>query len=258
MATRFSDHLLTGDHASRPAANTVPDGTLYACSDHDLIYQSDGATWSTWATLGAAPSDVAYDATTWNGNTDAPTKNAVRDKIESMGGGSGALVLIEQHTASASASLDFTTWYSSTYDEYMIEIVSLVTSTSAQPGFEMSTNGGSSYDTGNNYQWRSNYAYSGGVGLDGADPASRLNWRGASVTLSTEGAYNGTFRLYNPASASLWKAMTGQAMFIDASGLWLSNWCGVYESTTAVDAFRVIPSAGTLTSGVVRVYGIVK
>lgn len=30
-------------------------------------------------------SDVAYDATTWDANLDAPSKNAVRDKIESMG-----------------------------------------------------------------------------------------------------------------------------------------------------------------------------
>lgn len=34
-------------------------------------------------------SDVAYDATTWDNNTDAPTKNAVRDKIESLTSGSG-------------------------------------------------------------------------------------------------------------------------------------------------------------------------
>lgn len=54
MTTRFADHLLTGDHASRPAANTVPEGTLYSCTDHSLIYQSDGASWSTYATLGSA------------------------------------------------------------------------------------------------------------------------------------------------------------------------------------------------------------
>lgn len=55
MATRFIDHLLEGDHASRPAFGDVPQGTLYACSDHDLIYQSDGvAAWSTWATLGTS------------------------------------------------------------------------------------------------------------------------------------------------------------------------------------------------------------
>lgn len=32
--------------------------------------------------------DEAYDATNWNGNLEVPTKNAVRDKIESLSGGS--------------------------------------------------------------------------------------------------------------------------------------------------------------------------
>lgn len=44
--------FLTGVHASRPAANAVGAGALYSCSDHDLIYQSNGSAWSTWATVG--------------------------------------------------------------------------------------------------------------------------------------------------------------------------------------------------------------
>lgn len=43
--------LGTGDHASRPAASAVGVGGIYACSDHDLIYQTDGSSWSTWASL---------------------------------------------------------------------------------------------------------------------------------------------------------------------------------------------------------------
>lgn len=43
-----------GTHAARPAATAVQSGTLYSCSDHNLIYRSDGSAWSTWATLGAA------------------------------------------------------------------------------------------------------------------------------------------------------------------------------------------------------------
>jgi hypothetical protein len=35
--------------------------------------------------------DEAYDATNWNGNMEVPTKNAVRDKIESLGGGSNQI-----------------------------------------------------------------------------------------------------------------------------------------------------------------------
>jgi hypothetical protein len=32
-------------------ATAVPAGTLYSCTTHNLVYQSDGATWSTWANL---------------------------------------------------------------------------------------------------------------------------------------------------------------------------------------------------------------
>lgn len=55
--------FLTGDHASRPAANAVGKGALYSCTDHDLIYQSDGSTWTTWATLGGSgtPSGTELD-----------------------------------------------------------------------------------------------------------------------------------------------------------------------------------------------------
>lgn len=35
----------------------------------------------------ATVSDDAYDATSWNGNNEVPTKNALRDKIETLGGG---------------------------------------------------------------------------------------------------------------------------------------------------------------------------
>jgi hypothetical protein len=54
-ATVAGIHLGIDTHANRPAANTVPDGSLYSCSDHGLIYKSNyaGNSWSTWATLGA-------------------------------------------------------------------------------------------------------------------------------------------------------------------------------------------------------------
>jgi len=55
----------------------------------------------TWAGLVWAvppsppPSDEAYDATEWDGNANSATKNALRDKIEAMGGsGSASLVLV--------------------------------------------------------------------------------------------------------------------------------------------------------------------
>jgi len=54
MAATVQGILLDGDHASLPAAGDPPVGSIYSCSTHSLIYQTDGATWSTWATLGTA------------------------------------------------------------------------------------------------------------------------------------------------------------------------------------------------------------
>ena len=51
-ATTLPALLDTGDHASRPAASAVGTGALYSCTDHSLVYQTDGSTWTTWATLG--------------------------------------------------------------------------------------------------------------------------------------------------------------------------------------------------------------
>lgn len=55
--------------------------------------------------------DEAYDATSWNGNTEVPTKNAIRDKIESLSAGSGITRTITTTsgnvTAGSTASVDY-------------------------------------------------------------------------------------------------------------------------------------------------------
>jgi hypothetical protein len=53
--TRFADHLLIGDHASRPAATAVPAGGLYSCTTHNKIYQSNGTSWSDYVTSLVGP-----------------------------------------------------------------------------------------------------------------------------------------------------------------------------------------------------------
>lgn len=65
----------TGTHAARPAATAVGSGGLYSCTTHSLVYQTDGATWTTWATLGGAAVDDATIST-----TDITTNNASTTK----------------------------------------------------------------------------------------------------------------------------------------------------------------------------------
>ncbi len=67
-------------------SNTTGTGTL-----QPIKIQMNGSDALTVATNGdvSIANDDAYDASTWNGNTGLPTKNALRDKLESIGGGNG-------------------------------------------------------------------------------------------------------------------------------------------------------------------------
>jgi hypothetical protein len=49
--------LLHGVAASRPAANAVAGGTVYSATDTGAISQSDGSSWTTWATISAGIAD---------------------------------------------------------------------------------------------------------------------------------------------------------------------------------------------------------
>lgn len=64
-ATVQGTHLV-GDHSSRPAANAagLPVGTIYSCTDHGTLDQTDGSTWSTYYASGVGletPLDFIID-----------------------------------------------------------------------------------------------------------------------------------------------------------------------------------------------------
>lgn len=60
----------------------APSGTLSATNVQDALTELDTEKVAT-----SRVSDTAYDATSWDNNTDIATKNAIRDKIESMSAG---------------------------------------------------------------------------------------------------------------------------------------------------------------------------
>lgn len=119
--TYFSDHVQAGDHASRPAANAVPEGGLYSCTTHSLVYQSDGSsTWSTWATLGGGVSlgSATPEAESGAGAAGTAVAASHEDHVHpAAGGGGGVAILLDYLLGSdvsglsctGSAWTDFTT-----------------------------------------------------------------------------------------------------------------------------------------------------
>jgi hypothetical protein len=171
------------------------------------------------------------------------------------------LVLVEQHTASVSASLDFTTCITSTYDEYQIELIHVRPATNNSNLYlRMSTDGGATYDSTNLYGW-ANWAYRATAsGVSAGGLVGQIDLTPANVSNSASwGGASGTIKLFNPLG-SYYKQYGGKMTFFGESEQYLlgGEVVGYYQNASPVNAFRFLYSAGNITSGTIRCYGIKK
>lgn len=182
-------------------------------------------------------------------------------------GSPGALVLVEQHASTSGTAIAFTSCISSSYDEYMIELVGVQTTgtTFAQLGFRFSTDRGGTWIT-SGYGWRSQVNASGSVGGQGSNSAGAINWTTATTSAAGDVPFNATVRLFNPASTTAFHTMSGQVTeygIINGNSTTAENivFSGTDTQKTAVTAFELLLTNGStpaFAAGNVRCYGIVK
>lgn len=276
--------------AALPSAPVTGD---VACDsgDANLLKWYDGSTWNPAGTAGGVTTGVTLTSNlpvigagsgavavgTRSGNTTqyVTTTGAQTSgdcvKIDAngnhvangsaCGGGSGGLVLVEQRTASASATLNFTSCISSTYDEYLIEFVQVIpASNNVAFLMRVSTDAGSNYISATDYSsWTMRFS-SGGAAFDGASGATAIDLtKGGKVTDSANYGVNGHIRLFNPLGA-IYKVVSGQLAFQEQVGPNRTGWHtnGAYESSTDVDAFQFYFESGNIASGKIRCYGVAK
>lgn len=168
----------------------------------------------------------------------------------------GALVLLEQHTAATSASLAFTTGITATYDDYIIEILGcLSTTTSASLHLEVSTDGGGTWVSTNMlYALR----YLSSVSTAGLLVASAgfINL-GGYVSSAGAGA-SGQIHMFNPAAAQTKHFRVTLQCKHDDTNHYIFEGAGWYVDTTPINAFRIKFDVGNIASGTVRLYGVAK
>lgn len=191
--------------------------------------------------------------------TNIPVANAKSGSVL-PGANGGGLVLLEQHTASSSATLNFTTCISSTYDDYIIRFANIIPASSAVDfQFRISTNGGSSYDSSSNYYWGLNYVPNvGAAGVLQGSSVTSISLFTAIDTSVSFGGISGQINLYNPGSAASRKNTTFQVAANQVGATFSGVGSGVGGSATAVNAFQFFFSSGNIASGTIRCYGIAK
>lgn len=166
------------------------------------------------------------------------------------------LVLIQCQTASASATLDFTTGIGSTYDTYLLTISSIVPATnganlwlrvSTSATFRTASYSFSSFASSGN-------ATSGDAGSQVSDAKIIL-----AVSLSNAGDRDARAQVWlsQPSNTARYKQITFDSSALTGSGQTRYFGSGDYNGDTgAVDGLRVMMSGGNITSGKACLYGI--
>ena len=179
-------------------------------------------------------------------------------------GGSGALVFLEAHTASTSATLDFTSFISSTYDDYLIEGNFIRPANNAVDlNVEFGTGGGPTWDsTSGHYAWGTSMVNIGTATTVLDD--SNAGLPNIFKSMANDAGYgNGSFslRLTNPQSTSQRRKLHGTGAFANTTtpaerfGTIGVIWTDVTNAMTGV---RFLMSSGNISSGIIRIYGIAK
>jgi hypothetical protein len=177
-------------------------------------------------------------------------------------GSSGAsLVFIQSKTASASASIDFTSGIDSTYNDYLVKMTDVIpASNAADLTLRVSQDGGGTFKAG-----ATDYRYA----LASCDETGTITGTGAITTAIIVGnailntvntTFYGEVKFSNPAGTTRNKNFVTESGYVKSDGQLYSNrGAGLFIlNTAAFNAIRFIMSGGAITSGTFALYGIRK
>jgi hypothetical protein len=182
--------------------------------------------------------------------------------------GGGTLILLSTQTASASASISFTTGIDSTYDEYIFKFINIHPATDASVfEFNLSTDGGSTYDVTKTTTWfyaqhyendaSTEFGYDTGQDLAQSTSYQRL---GLSIGSDNDQSGSGYLHLFNPSSATYVKHFMARFGTVRSDDLQTEAYCAGYGNTVsacnAVD-FK-FHNASNIDDGIIKMYGLVK
>lgn len=174
---------------------------------------------------------------------------------------SGVWTLIQSQTASNQASVDFTSGITSSYKLFKLYITGLqcVVSGGSYVQILCSTDGGSSYDTGANYSYNTQYYGSSAVqDWSRATSATYIKWLHNAIPSSLTSTDTGSSEILitGLSSAAQYKQFRCISSTNVGSDMYEYNSGGSYNSATAVNAIRIIHSTGNMYAGVFSLYGL--
>ena len=181
--------------------------------------------------------------------------------------GDATLVLLSTQTASASASISFTSGINSTYDEYIFKFINIHPSSDGQPLlFQGSTDGGSTYGvtiTSTAFQASLDEAnlyptlqYSTGRDLAQSTSYQRLSV-GGGIQTGNDNSISGYLHLFEPSSNTFVKHFISNTCFVSGGDYQINSYIAGYGNTTsAINAIDFKMTSGNIDAGTIQMFGI--
>ena len=195
------------------------------------------------------------------------TNASVADVTSFANASGGTLILLSTQTASASATISFTTGLDSTYDEYIFKFINIHPATDATNfTFQGSTDGGSNYgvtmtSTAFNSSHLENDTFTELVYNTSADLAQSTSFHQIIRDVGNGADENlaGTLTLFNPSSTTYVKHWISNAdSYKENDGNGNFYGAGYFNTTSAVNAIQFKMSSGNIDDGIIKMYGVKK
>lgn len=203
-----------------------------------------------------ASDSIIFSDASDSGNTKRDTVQGLLDLV-----GTGALVYLGSATASASATLDFTSLLNSTnYTAYIFVFNNILPATSGSGMLaRTSSNNGSSWDnSAGNYSYTAANLYStySGTGNNSHTDMQVTSLLGIDTTVSNN-SLNGIGYLF--VGASKYTYLNCRTHYLSSgNALRTIDTTSCRLSTTEVNAIRFLMDSGNIASGTIRLYGVKK
>lgn len=189
--------------------------------------------------------------------------NNVSDFASVPGGGS--LKLLQTQTASASATIDFTSNIDDTYNSYVFRFYNIHLATDgAEFEFQADTGTNTNYNQTitSTYFLSEHTEASGGGSISyqtARDLAQSTNFQHLGVDLGTDNdqGCSGYMQIYSPASSTFTKHFICTLQQAHQNDLTLIGYIsGYFNTTTPLTRFRFRASSGNVDSGTINLYGV--
>ena len=226
---------------------TVDVGDLTDGTDGELI---------TWDASGVAATVSAGTSThilTSNGAGAAPTFQAAA--------GGGSWTLLDTQTASSSSNINIdSSIITSTYKKYIIEVINLVMSSDGDDmRVRLSEDNGSTVPSTSGDYAMTYWTNKGTISAATNTTQGEIIHENLGTGSVGGESQDLTIELFNPSGSGLNKRLRISSVFNNAAGELVTSVASASytKNTNAINYLRLFPTAGTITSGTIKTYGVI-